>query len=66
MLRAVRAVESDISVSVVYVTVILAGNFLLDLLIEPSVLEGVYMSEMSATPWNEGVELVSSIRPRTK
>ena len=59
-------VVSDMSVSVAYVTVILAGNSSLDLLTEPSVLEGVYMSGMSATPWNEGVESVSSVRPRTK
>ena len=61
-----RAVESDILVPVVYVTVILAGNSSLDLLTEPSVLEGMYMSGMSAMPWNEGVEPVSSVRPRMK
>ena len=53
-------------VSAVYVTVILAGNSLLDLLIELSVFEGVYVSGMSATPWNKGVKSVSSVRPRTK
>ena len=56
----------DMLVSVVYVTVILAGNPLLDLLTEPSVLKGMYVSGMSVTPWNEGVELVSSVRPRIK
>ena len=60
------AVESDMSVSVAYVTVILAGNSALDLLTEPGVFEGMYVSGMSATPWNKGVELVSSVRPRTK
>ena len=59
-------VESDMSVSVVYVTVILAENSMLDLLTEPGVLEGMYVSGMSATPWNEVVEPVSSVRPRMK
>ena len=59
-------VELDISVSVTYVTVILAGNSTLDLLTEPGVFKGVYVSGMSAMPWNEGVEPVSSVRPRTK
>ena len=44
------AVESDMLVSVVYVTVILAENSSLDLLTEPRVLEGVYVSGMSAMP----------------
>ena len=57
---------SDISVLVAYVTVILAGNSLLDLLTEPSVLEGVYVSGMSTMPWNELVEPVCSERPRMK
>ena len=41
------------SVSVAYVTVILAGNSVLNLLTEPGVFKGVYMSGMRATPWNE-------------
>ena len=45
-----RVVLSAISVPVTYVTVISAGNSSLDLLTEPSVLEGVYMSGMRATP----------------
>ena len=53
-------------VSVAYVRVILAGNSSLDLLTEPGVFEGVYVSGMRATPWNEFVELVCSVRPRTK
>ena len=60
------AVESNMLVSVAYVTVILAENSSLDLLTEPRVLEGIYVSGMSAMPWNEGVEPVSSVRPRTK
>ena len=57
---------SGILVSVAYVTVILAGNSSFDLLTEPSVLEGVYVSGMRMTPWNELVEPVCSVRPRTK
>ena len=38
-----RAVVSDILVSVAYVTVISAGNSLLDLLAEPSVLKVVLL-----------------------
>ena len=53
-----RAVESAILVLVAYVTVISAGNSLLDLLTEPGVFEGVYVSGMSVTPWNELVESV--------
>ena len=58
--------ESDISVSVAYVTVILAGKSSLNLLTEPSVFKGMYVSGMSAMPWNKGVESVSSVRPRMK
>ena len=57
-LHATRAVESDILVSVVYVTVISAGNSLLDLLTKPGVFEGMYVSGMRAMPWNELVESV--------
>ena len=57
---------SGMLVSVAYVTVILARNSSLDLLTEPSVFEGVYVSGMRATPWNELVESVCSVRPRTK
>ena len=57
---------SGMLVSVAYVTVILAGNSSLDLLTEPSVFEGVNVSGMRATPWNELVEPVCSERPRTK
>ena len=57
---------SGMLVSVAYVTVILAGNSSFDLLIEPSVFEGVNVSGMRMTPWNELVEPVRSVRPRTK
>ena len=57
---------SGMLVSVAYVTVILAGNSSLDLLTEPGVLKGVSVSGMSTTPWNELVEPVCSVRPRTK
>ena len=57
---------SGMSVSVAYVRVILAGNSSFDLLTEPGVLEGVNVSGMSTTPWNELVEPVHSVRPRTK
>ena len=49
---------SGMLVSVAYVRVISAGNSSLDLLTEPGVLEGVYVSGMSATPWNKLVESV--------
>ena len=49
---------SGMLVSVAYVRVILAGNSSLDLLTEPSVFEGVNVSGMRATPWNEFVESV--------
>ena len=53
-------------VLVANVTVISAGNSSLDLLTKPGVFEGVYVSGMRATPWNELVEPVCSERPRTK
>ena len=46
--------------------VILAGDALLDLVVEERVLEGVNVSGVSTTPWNELVEFVRSVRPRTK
>ena len=54
------------SVLVMYMTVILAGNSALDLLTEPGVFKGMYVSGMRVTPWNELVESVCSERPRTK
>ena len=49
---------SGMLVAVANVTVISAGNSSLDLLTEPGVFEGVYVSRMRAMPWNELVELV--------
>ena len=46
--------------------VILAGDTSLDLLAEVGVLEGVNVSGVSTTPWNELVILVRSVRPSTK
>ena len=46
--------------------VILAGNSSFDFLTEVGVFEGVSVSGVRATPWNELVELVRSVRPRTK
>ena len=57
---------SGMLVSVVYLIVISAGNSALDLLTEPGVFEGVNVSGMRTTPWNELVEPVCSVRPRTK
>ena len=47
-------------------TVIFAGDTSLDLLAEVGVLEGVNVSGVSTIPWNELVEPVRSVRPRTK
>ena len=57
---------SGMLVSVTYVIVISAGNSSLNLLTEPSVFEGVYVSGIRAMPWNELVEPVCSERPRMK
>ena len=46
--------------------VILAGNTSFDFLAEVGVLEGVNVSGVRMTPWNELVEFVRSVRPRTK
>ena len=46
--------------------VILARDSSLDLLAEVGVLEGVNVSGVSMMPWNELVELVHSVRQRTK
>ena len=55
-----------VSISDIDGAVILAGDSSLDLLAEISVLEGMNVSGVSTTPWNELVELVCSVRPRTK
>ena len=46
--------------------VVLAGESSFDFLTEVGVLEGVNVSGVRAIPWNELVELVRSVRPRTK
>ena len=46
--------------------VILAGDSSSVLLAEIGVFEGVNVSGVRATPWNELVEFVRSVRPRTK
>ena len=46
--------------------VIRAVDTSFDLLAEIGVLEGVNISGVSTTPWNELVEPVCSVRPRTK
>ena len=46
--------------------VIFAGNSSLDLLTEVGVFEGVNVSGVSTTPWNELVEPVCTVRPRAK
>ena len=54
------------SISDIDGAVILARDTSLDLLAEVGVLEGVNVSGVSMTPWNELVELVHSVRPRMK
>ena len=46
--------------------VILAGDPSFDFLTEIGVFEGVNVSGVRTTPWNELVELVRSVRPSTK
>ena len=46
--------------------VILAGDTPFDFLAKVGVLEGVNVSGVRTTPWNELVELVRSVRPSTK
>ena len=46
--------------------VISAGDTSFDFLAEVGVLEGVNVSGVRTTPWNELVELVRSVRPSTK
>ena len=54
------------SISDIDGAVILAGNSSLDLLTEVGVFEGVNVSGVRTTPWNELVEPVRSVRPRAK
>ena len=46
--------------------VIFAGDPSFDFLAEVGVFEGVNVSGVRTTPWNEFVEPVCSVRPRTK
>ena len=61
-----REVVDMASISDIDGAVILAGDTLLDLVAEERVLEGVNVSGVSMTPWNELVEPVRSVRPRAK
>ena len=61
-----RDVVDMASISDINGVVIFAGDSLFDLLTEVGVLEGVNVSGVRTTPWNELVELVRSVRPRTK
>ena len=54
------------SISDMDIAVIGAGDALFDLVAEECVLEGVNVSGVSTIPWNELVESVRSVRPRTK
>ena len=61
-----REVVDMASISDMDIAVVGTGDTLLDLVAEECVLEGVNVSGVSTTPWNELVELVRSVRPRTK
>ena len=61
-----REVVDMASISDIDGTVIFAIDSSLDFLAEPGVLEGVNVSGVRMTPWNELVELVRSVRPRAK
>jgi hypothetical protein len=61
-----REVVDIASISDIDGTVIFAGDSSFDLLAEIGVLEGVNVSGVSMIPWNELVEPVRSVRPRTK
>ena len=61
-----REVVDMASISDIDGTVIFAGDSSFDLLTEIGVFEGVNVSGVRTTPWNELVELVHSVRPRMK
>ena len=61
-----REVVDMASISDIDGAVVLTGNSSLDLLAEVGVFEGVNVSGVSMTPWNELVEFVHSVRPRMK
>ena len=61
-----RDVVDMASISDMDIAVVGAMDTLLDLVAEEGVLEGVNVSGVSMTPWNELVEPVRSVRPRAK
>ena len=61
-----REVVDMASISDIDGAVVFAGDSSFDFLAEVGVLEGVNVSGVRTTPWNELVELVRSVRPRTK
>ena len=61
-----REVVDIASISDIDWAVIFARDSSFDFLAEVGVLEGVNVSGVRTTPWNELVELVRSVRPRTK
>ena len=61
-----REVVDIASISDIDGAVIFAGDSSFDFLAEVGVLEGVNVSGVRTTPWNELVEFVRSVRPRTK
>ena len=61
-----REVVDIASISDIDGAVVFAGDSLLDFLAEVGVFEGVNVSGVRTIPWNELVELVRSVRPRTK
>ena len=61
-----REVVDMASISDMDIAVVGARDSLLDLVAEECVLEGVNVSGVSTTPWNELVEPVRSVRPRAK
>ena len=61
-----REVVDIASISDIDGIVIPAGGSSLDFLTEVGVFEGVNISGVRTIPWNELVEPVRSVRPRTK
>ena len=61
-----REVVDIASISDIDGIVIFAGDSSSGFLAEVGVFEGVNVSGVRTTPWNELVELVHSVRPRTK
>ena len=61
-----RDVVDMASISDIDRTVVFARDSSFDFLADVGVLEGVNVSGVRTTPWNEFVELVRSVRPRTK